>query len=107
MIELEISYFYSNNGPERGGIVTNQGIIELKNVAENPEQGFEISTEDLSKLDDPNTIGTFHTHPNGSSNLSMDDYMSFLNYPRLVHYIYGQQGLKKFQVREDFIIEKD
>lgn len=76
-------------------------------MAEDPEKDFEISCEDMLKLDDPNTLGTFHTHPNASSNLSMSDYISFLNYPRLIHYIYGIHGLRKFRVVEDFVIAED
>lgn len=107
MSELNISYFYSKDGPERGGIITKTGIVELKNIAKNPYNNYEISFEDMDKLDDENTLGTFHTHPNNSSNLSADDYFSFLSYPRLKHYIYGKQGLKSFRVEGDCLIEED
>lgn len=61
----------------------------------------------MKKLDDENTLGTFHTHPNSSSNLSAKDYFSFLSYPRLKHHIYGKQGLKSFRIEGDCLIEED
>lgn len=74
------------------------GPVECSNVCEDPENGFEFSFEDLEKLDDPNTLGTFHTHPNHSNNLSYEDYESFLNYPVLVHYIIGNDGVKSYKI---------
>ena len=60
--------------------------------------GYVMSYEDMDKLDDPDTLGSFHTHPGQSANLSYDDYASFLAYPRLVHYIIGSEGVKTYRV---------
>lgn len=57
-----------------------------------------MSYEDMNKLDEPDTLGSFHTHPGKSGNLSYDDYESFMAYPGLVHYIVGSDGVKAYKV---------
>lgn len=74
------------------------GPIECKNICTDPYAGYEMSFDDMDRLDDPEVVGTFHTHPNGSSNLSFEDYESFMGYPRLTHYIIGKDGVKKFKI---------
>lgn len=74
------------------------GPQECENVCEKPYGGYEMSFEDMDKLDNPDTIGTFHTHPGGSSNLSFEDYESFMSYPRLTHYIIGKEGVRAYKV---------
>lgn len=80
------------------------GPVECKNVCENPDQGFELSFEDLMKLDNQDSIGTFHTHPKQDANLSYEDYESFLGYPRLTHFIIGKDGVKSYKVIEGKLI---
>ena len=107
-IESEISYFYSKSGPERGGLVSKtSGLIELNNVSEKPDKEFSLSIEDQEKLSSPDIIGTFHTHPGGSSNLSYDDWLSFYSYPRLTHYIYGEQGLMTYKIQDGVLLNVD
>ena len=96
-IESSLLCYYSKKGPERGGIITKMGPEECQNICENPEEGFELSFEDLDRLDYPDLIGTFHTHPGGSSNLSYGDYESFLSYPMLKHYIVGEDGVRAYK----------
>ena len=98
MLESSLLSFYSNSGPERGGIITRLGPTECKNISDNPNDSYEMSYEDMDKLDDSDTLGTFHTHPNKSGNLSYDDYESFMAYPGLVHYIVGSDGVKSYKV---------
>ena len=78
--------------------------MECNNACEDPENGFEFSFEDLEKLDDPNILGTFHTHPNHSNNLSYEDYESFLNYPVLTHYIIGDNGVKSYKIVREKVV---
>lgn len=73
------------------------GVVELPNICDDPYNGFELSFENQDKLDDPNTLGTFHTHPSREANLSVDDYESFLAYPRLTHYIIGSDGVRSYK----------
>lgn len=76
-------------------------------MAKNPEKGFSLSLEDQERLNSPDTIGTFHTHPGSSSNMSYEDYLSFYSYPRLTHYIYGEQGLMIYKMIEGVLINVD
>lgn len=78
--------------------------MECKNACEDPNKGFEFSFEDLEKLDNQSTLGTFHTHPNQSNNLSYEDYESFMNYPALVHYIIGNDGVKSYKIIEGKLV---
>ena len=104
MLESSLLSYYSKKGPERGGIITRMGPVECENVCEDPENGYEMSFEDMDKLDDSDTVGTFHTHPGKSSNLSYEDYESFMAYPILVHYIVGEDGVRSFKVVEGRLI---
>lgn len=83
------------------------GPVECKNTSINPEQGFEMSFEDMDLLDTPTTIGTFHTHPGQSANLSYEDYESFMSYPSLVHYIVGENGVKSYKVIEGKLVNEN
>ena len=98
MLESSLLSFYSNSGPERGGIITRPGPVECKNISDNPTESYEMSYEDMDKLDNADTFGTFHTHPNESGNLSYDDYQSFMAYPALQHYIIGKDGVHTYKV---------
>lgn len=92
---------------ERGGIITNQGVQELKNASLDPEGGFSYSDEDLNKLNEETTLATFHTHPNCNSVLTTVDYISFLSYPRLKHYIVGKDGVRCYRIQKGVIIEEN
>lgn len=105
-IESSLLCYYSNNGPERGGIITKTGPIECINVCENPEEGFELNLDMQARLDEPDVLGTFHTHPGKGSNLSFEDYQSFMNYPRVKHYIIGNDGVSKFAIRDGLLINE-
>ncbi len=83
------------------------GPVECKNTCINPEQGFEMSFEDMDLLDAPTTIGTFHTHPGQSANLSYEDYESFMGYPMLTHYIIGENGVKAYKVIEGELVNEN
>lgn len=65
-----------------------------------------MSFDDMDKLDLPETIGTFHTHPGANANLSHEDYESFMGYPRLVHYIVGDNGVHKFRIMDGTLINE-
>lgn len=97
--------YYADTGPERVGIVLKDGTrVELENVSENPEQGFLISDDDLLRLDDPDVVGTWHTHPGVTGNLSVNDMEAFLAWPNLVHRIVGADGEWAFTVVDGVVI---
>ncbi len=92
---------------ERCGLVLKDGaVIELDNVAEEPEQGYEIAAKDVVKYED-DIVATWHTHPNHDSNLSERDYFGFLMWPNLKHYVVGTNGVAGYIVKDGIIINED
>lgn len=89
---------------ERVGFILKSGeVIEVQNICEKPEEGFDVSGEDIAKygLD---AIATWHTHPNASNNLSMNDHEMFLNWPELSHYIVGTNGVRCYVVEDGEVL---
>lgn len=92
---------YSESGNERGGYVTSSGyVFEVENIHPSPENNFMFSCEDLEKLEKDDIIATFHTHPNKPSNLSKEDYDSFVNWEKLLHFIIGNDKISCYKVSE-------
>lgn len=83
----------SDDALERCGFVTKRGrIIELKNVADKPEDQFRIAPADTLKyLQRGDVVATWHTHPRSSPNLSGEDYECFLRWDDLDHYVVGRR----------------
>lgn len=91
---------YSDDGEERGGYINKKGeFIEVVNNHETPMSNFMFGFEDLDILAEDG-IATVHTHPNGTSNLSKDDYDSFLNWWELEHIIVGNDGVSCYKVTD-------
>lgn len=96
--------FYADEGPERVGLILRDGtIVELENVATNPEEAFDVRPEDLIRYEDE-MVATWHTHPGASPNLSLDDHMAINNWPMLEHYIIGQGSTRRYTVRNGSIV---
>lgn len=97
--------FYLNNGPERVGYIRHDGrVIELENVHPDPFKGFALRAEDL-KILQSDAIATWHTHPGGTALLSGEDYLAFLSYPQLQHFVIGEDSVRCYAVEENFIVE--
>ena len=95
--------FYED-GAERVGFILQSGeIVECENKCDQPEEGFEVSAEDLIRYCD-DAVATWHTHPGANSNLSVGDYESFMSWPKLLHHIIGQDGLSTFMVHDGAVI---
>ena len=59
---------YWSAGAERCGFVLLGGeIIEVPNIAKEPEDNFEIAHEDIEKYQGE-IVASWHTHPRGSAN---------------------------------------
>lgn len=102
----ELLKFYATTGPERVGVILKSGeIIEAENIHPNPDEGFDVSAEVLVKYDGE-IVGAFHTHPSSTSNLSADDYQGFLNWPDLLHFIIGSDGVRCFRVRDGVVFNE-
>lgn len=92
---------YEDDSDERGGYITSSfKIYEVENVHPQKDNNFMFSTEDLEKLESEDVIGTFHTHPNKTSNLSKEDYEAFVNWEKLLHFIIGKDKITCYKVSE-------
>ncbi len=97
-VKKVLKQFYSVEGAERVGFIAGDVITEVKNAAENPNTGFYVGPEDIIKhTEDSESWATWHTHPNQNSNLSGEDHRMFLQWPNLVHFIIGSDGVKCYQ----------
>lgn len=97
--------FYNDEGEEACGVVLiDNHIVEVKNVHPEPTKGFEVDPEALVKYDEQ-MIGTWHTHPGQSSILSQEDLNCFQTWPSLVHYIVGNDGIRKYVVKDGAVID--
>lgn len=95
---------YEAEGPERVGFILSSGeVVEVENVSDDPENAFKVSLEDII-AHEANATGTWHTHPGETSNLSVSDYKSFLNWPTLDHYIVGADGIACYRVMDGDLI---
>ncbi len=79
---------------ERGGLLMHDGeIVELANTATDPESGFQPDPfEVIRHLE--GAVGTWHTHPGASSNLSVEDAQTFTQWPEFFHAIIGTDGVR-------------
>jgi proteasome lid subunit RPN8/RPN11 len=89
-----------------GLILKGNRVIETKNIAENPVTGFEIDAADLIANEDK-LIGTWHTHPNMSSVLSEADWFGFVQWPKLKHWIIGQDTISVYTVEDGIVTNAD
>lgn len=96
---------------ERCGFILKDGtIVEIKNVAPQPNEGYEMDpVEMLPHLDD--AVATWHTHPDTDPNLSGDDYSGFLSWPDMEHVIIGQRNgqnvVTRYKVEHGLVVACD
>lgn len=77
----------------------------MENIHPQPELEFQIDLEELEKHD---VVATWHTHPNSTSNLSVDDYRCFFSYDSLQHYIIGSDNVvSRYYVENDILLRDD
>lgn len=89
---------------ERVGFVLKSGkIVEVENICDKPEEGFDVSGEDIARYAF-DARATWHTHPNKDYNLSANDYNTFLMWPELDHYIVGNNGVRKYVVEDGEVL---
>jgi len=98
-----LSNFYAQYGNERVGFVmADDTIVEVANNAADPENGFEVSPEDvIFYIEEKGAVGIWHTHPDKNSNLSSEDYPSFLAYKDMTHFIVGNDGVRAYRYSEE------
>jgi proteasome lid subunit RPN8/RPN11 len=87
-----------------GFLLKNGAVIETPNVSGHPAESFMIDAKDIVKHAD-DALATWHTHPKTPARLSGTDYLTFLNWPHLKHYIVGTDGVKVYEVKDGAIFE--
>lgn len=95
---MKLEDFYEKGGDERIGVILHDdSLIEVSNTYTDPKYGASIAAADLFRFEDK--IKAFwHTHPGRSSDPSREDIIAFKNYPKLFHYIIGEDGVKCYAV---------
>ncbi|RWB08776.1 MAG: hypothetical protein EOQ39_18815 [Mesorhizobium sp.] len=89
---------------EHVGFILKSGkVIEVANICENPEEGFDVSGEDIA-LYALTAKATWHTHPKADFNLSANDFNTFRNWPEMDHYIIGTNGVRKYIVEDGEVL---
>lgn len=68
---------------------------ECENQAKEPAHDFEFA---LSELEAEGVIGTFHTHPATSANLSIADYWFFRQWSQMVHFVISEEEVRCYVV---------
>lgn len=87
---------------ERCGIILKGfQFIEVPNIAPDPYNFCAWETHHLSATD---IIGTWHTHPNTTPNLSCEDYRLFSRYPYLKHYIIAEKETWSFFMEDGVLL---
>lgn len=93
------------DGDEVCGVILKDGTVQVrKNLHPEPRDNFAMECEDF---DDPNITATFHTHPRGTPNLTMADYRSFVQFPRLKHFIIGKAEIWCYRMDGDILVLDD
>lgn len=96
-IKKALKDFYAPEGVERVGFIGNRNtIIEVKNISPKPTEGFLVDPTDTIKAINLGAWASWHTHPNQDSNLSGEDHKNFRNWPYMVHFIVGNNGVKAY-----------
>lgn len=89
-----------------GLVLQDETIIPVMNTHPEPENGFRIEAKEMVAHEDK-LLGTWHTHPTTSSVLSHADYAGFSQWPELVHFIIGTDGVRAYQFEDGSLMEVD
>lgn len=98
----QILSLYNDEGIERGGYLLNDGLVECNNDASNKVEVFRFDCDSLDKIDEEeaNILALVHSHPNGTSAMSKQDFYAFINWPQFLHLIVGKNGISCYKVTE-------
>lgn len=92
---------------EKCGLILKDGtVIPVDNTHPYPETGF-IIPEDVIQKHSMDIAILWHSHPSNNSNLSVEDYKSFLTYPEYIHRIYGYDEMTDYYVRNNVVYVRD
>jgi len=94
---------YDDEVEHVGFILPNGKVVEVENTSPVPAQSFDVSGADIIEFEGT-AVGTWHTHPKASSNLSAGDMETFLQWPNLYHLIVGKDGITKYVVKDGEVL---
>lgn len=98
---------HADDTEERCGLILKgDKVVECDNIAEDKTRGFEIDPQALIDNEE-DLIGTWHTHPGEGSNLSEKDYLGFLMWPKLKHYIISMDSVSAYVVKDGIVLNAD
>lgn len=81
---------------EAAGFILKSGqMVEVKGTA--TADSIAVASEDILAYIDQ-AAATWHTHTNGTANLSMEDYESFVSNPNLKHFIVAVDEVRGYEV---------
>lgn len=94
----KLNKFYSETGPELVGFVSAKGKVSpVTNVSPDPDEGFMVSAADIEFYTEVTpSKATWHTHPGETSNLSGEDYKTFMVWDDMIHFIIGKDGVTAY-----------
>ena len=96
---------YEGDKERCGFILRNGDIVEVHNIAPEPEHSFLADAADVLKYVN-DAAATWHTHPGSGSNLSPGDMETFLFWPQCEHYIVGNDGVACYYVKNNTVLRK-
>lgn len=100
-------FFDPEDTKERCGfLLKGNRMVEVMNVHPDPVNGFEIPVDSIMRHKGE-LKATWHTHPNGTSTLSGEDYACFLAWPDLEHYIVSSAGVRRYIVQDGVVLNAD
>jgi proteasome lid subunit RPN8/RPN11 len=89
---------------ERCGIVLRSGeILELQNSSTYPYNSFVISNVEIEPYK-AEIAASWHTHPRGPHNLSIDDYNTFMDMPEIPHLIITHKSVSMYQSDGQYVM---
>lgn len=86
-----------------GVVLKDLTIIELPNRSSYPHDAFVITEEDMAPyLGD--VLATWHTHPRGPGNLSIDDYNTFMDLSEIHHLIITPKSVSCYKTEDSWVL---
>lgn len=95
--------YWSRHAERCGFVLADNSIIEVENIAEDPTTQFEISQEVFENYEST-AIATWHSHTATNSNLSLEDYATFLALPEFTHWIISKNRVVSFIVEDGAVL---
>lgn len=102
-VEHSLLKLYDEEVEHVGFVLPHGKVVEVENISDEPSKSFDVSGADILKYE-ADAVGTWHTHPASSANLSAGDMETFLSWPDMVHYIVGNDGIRKYIVKDNEVL---